>query len=68
MKVNAHKILTAEEVQDRWMNWIASEDRVMTKEDVNNFCNWCAYTYEEYMFIWNVLEDFLEGFEEMPEQ
>lgn len=68
MKVKVHKILTVEEIQDRWMSWMAFEDRVMTMEDVNNFCNYYAHTYEEYMFNWNVLENFLEGFEGMPER
>lgn len=60
--------MTMEELKDRWMNWMAMEDRVMTMEDVNNFCNQYATSYEEYMAIWEILEDFLKGFEGIPEE
>lgn len=59
--------MTMEELKDRWMNWMAKEDRAMTLEDVNDFCNKYATSYEEYMAIQNILEDFLESFEGMPE-
>lgn len=60
--------MTVEEFENRWLNWMIAEGRVMKLEDINNFCNDYATNYEEYMSMVEIAKDFFEGFEGMPER
>lgn len=56
--------MTMEELEDRWLNYMVALDKVISKEDVNVFCNRYATSYEEYMAIYEMLIDL---FEDMPD-
>lgn len=59
--------MTMEELEDRWMNYMVALDKVISKEDVNDFCNRYATSYEEYMTIYEMLIDLFGDISDMPD-
>ena len=51
---------TIEELIDNILTYFIIEDRDFTEENINNFCNIYATSYEEYMYIYELLMDSVE--------
>ena len=52
--------MTIEELTDNMLTYFIIEDHDFTEENINNFCNIYATSYEEYMYIYELLMDSVE--------
>ena len=53
--------MTIEELAKNIVIYFNDEDRDFTEENINNFCNIYATSYEEYMYIYELLMDSVEA-------
>ena len=47
--------MTIEELTNNIVIYFIDEDHDFTEENINNFCNIYATSYEEYMYIYELL-------------
>ena len=52
--------MTMEELAKNTVIYFNDEDHDFTEENINNFCNIYATSYEEYMYIYELLMDSVE--------
>lgn len=52
--------MTMEELAKNIVIYFNDEDNDFTEENINNFCNIYATSYEEYMYIYELLMDSVE--------
>ena len=52
--------MTMEELVKNIAIYFNDEDHDFTEENINNFCNIYATSYEEYMYIYELLMDNVE--------
>ena len=52
--------MTMEELVKNITIYFNDEDHDFTEENINNFCNIYATSYEEYMYIYELLMDSVE--------
>ena len=52
--------MTIEELTNNSVIYFNDEDHDFTEENINNFCNIYATSYEEYMYIYELLMDSVE--------
>ena len=52
--------MTIEELAKNIVIYFIDEDHDFTEENINNFCNIYATSYEEYMYIYELLMDSVE--------
>ena len=52
--------MTMEELAKNIVIYFNDEDHDFTEENINNFCNIYATSYEEYMYIYELLMDSVE--------
>lgn len=52
--------MTMEELVKNIAIYFNDEDHDFTEENINNFCNIYATSYEEYMYIYELLMDSVE--------
>ena len=52
--------MTMEELAKNIAIYFNDEDHDFTEENINNFCNIYATSYEEYMYIYELLMDSVE--------
>lgn len=50
--------MTIEQLRESVATWFC--DRDFSEENINNFCNIYATSYEEYMYIYELLMDSVE--------
>lgn len=50
--------MTIEQLRESVATWFC--DRDFSEENINNFCNIYATSYEEYMYIYELLTDSVE--------
>ena len=52
--------MTMEELAKNIVTYFNDEGHDFTEENINNFCNIYATSYEEYMYIYELLMDSVE--------